>query len=46
MINVIYNRDTNLTRVELNDLTLIKEHLPLKIQFKNIILVDFKKRFL
>jgi len=37
MINVIYNRDTNLTRVELNDLTLIKEHLPLKIQFKNII---------
>jgi len=37
MINITYNRKNNLTRVELNDLTLIKNHLPLKIQFKNIV---------
>jgi hypothetical protein len=37
MININYNRDNNLTRVELNNLSLIKTHLPLKIQFKNII---------
>ena len=37
MINISYNRDDNSTRIELNNLTLIKEHLPLKIQFKNII---------
>ena len=37
MINISYNRDNNLTRVELNNLSLIKTHLPLKIQFKNII---------
>lgn len=37
MINVTYNRDNNSTRIETEDLTLIKEHLPLKIQFQNII---------
>jgi len=37
MINVTYNRENNSTLVELNNLTLIKEHLPLTIQFKNII---------
>jgi hypothetical protein len=37
MIDITYNRSINLTRVEVNNLQLIKEHLPLKIQFKNII---------
>jgi len=37
MINITYNRKNNLTRVELDNLTLIKNHLPLKIQFKNIV---------
>ena len=37
MINISYNRDNNLTRVELNNSSLIKTYLPLKIQFKNII---------
>ena len=37
MINVTYDRSLNLTRVELDNLTLIKDHLPLTIQFKNII---------
>jgi hypothetical protein len=37
MIDISYNRDNNLTRVELNNSSLIKTHLPLKIQFKNII---------
>jgi hypothetical protein len=37
MIDITYNRSINLTRVEVNNLQLIKEHLPLKVQFKNII---------
>lgn len=37
MINIKYDRDSNTTRVELENLTSIKNHLPLKIQFKNII---------
>jgi len=37
MINITYNRDNNLTRVELDNLTLVKEHLPIKVQFQNII---------
>jgi hypothetical protein len=37
MLQISYNRETNSTKIELNDLTVIKEHLPLKIQFKNII---------
>ena len=37
MINITYDRSINLTRVEANNLQLIKEHLPLKVQFKNIV---------
>lgn len=37
MIDISYDRDSNLTRVELKNLSSIKNHLPLKIQFKNII---------
>ena len=37
MIDITYDRSINLTRVEVNNLQLIKEHLPLKVQFKNII---------
>jgi hypothetical protein len=37
MINITYDRSINLTRVEVNNLQLIKEHLPLKVQFKNIV---------
>ena len=37
MINVIYNRDKNLTRVEFSNLTAVKEHLPIRVEFKNII---------
>jgi len=37
MIDISYNRDNNLTRVELKNLSFIKNHLPLKIQFKNIV---------
>lgn len=37
MINITYNRDINSTRVELGDLTLIKDNLPLTVHFKNIV---------
>ena len=37
MINITYNRNENKTKVEVSKLDVIKEHLPLKIQFKNII---------
>jgi hypothetical protein len=37
MIDITYDRSINLTRVEVNNLQLIKEHLPLKVQFKNIV---------
>lgn len=37
MINITYNRIENKTKVEVNKLNVIKEHLPLKVQFKNII---------
>ena len=37
MINITYNRNENKTKVEISKLDVIKEHLPLKIQFKNII---------
>ena len=37
MINITYNRIQNKTKVEINKLNIIKEHLPLKVQFKNII---------
>ena len=37
MINITYDRSINLTRVEVNNLQLIKEHLPLKVQFKNLV---------
>lgn len=37
MINITYNRKSNTTKVELKNLNAVKNHLPLKIQFKNII---------
>jgi hypothetical protein len=37
MIDITYDRSINLTRVEVNNLQLIKEYLPLKVQFKNIV---------
>ena len=37
MINITYNRNQNKTKVEVSKLDVIKEHLPLKVQFKNII---------
>lgn len=37
MINISYNRRKNTTRVDLKNLKAVKNHLPLKIQFKNII---------
>ena len=40
MINVTYNRDKNSTRVELSNLSAVREHLPIQVQFKNIITGD------
>ena len=37
MINITYNRNQNKTKVEVSKLDVIKQHLPLKVQFKNII---------
>ena len=37
MINITYNRNENKTKVEISKLDVIKQHLPLKVQFKNII---------
>ena len=37
MINITYDRNENKTKVEVSKLNVIKEHLPLKIQVKNII---------
>ena len=37
MINITYNRKTNTTKVELKNLNAVMPHLPLKVQFKNII---------
>ena len=37
MINITYNRIENKTKVEVSKLNVIKEQLPLKVQFKNII---------
>jgi hypothetical protein len=37
MINITYDRNQNKTKVEVSKLDVIKQHLPLKVQFKNII---------
>jgi len=37
MINITYDRNQNKTKVEISKLDVIKQHLPLKVQFKNII---------
>jgi len=37
MINITYDRNQNKTKVEASKLSSIKQHLPLKVQFKNII---------
>ena len=37
MIDISYDREKNVTKVELKDLKAIKNFLPLKVQFKNII---------
>ena len=37
MINITYDRNQNKTKVEVSKFNVIKQHLPLKVQFKNII---------
>ena len=37
MINITYDRNQNKTKVEVSKLDVVKQHLPLKVQFKNII---------